>query len=41
MTSPADVIGLVAADQKIHAIRRYRELTGAGLREAKAVIDSL
>jgi ribosomal protein L7/L12 len=38
---PADVIGLVAADQKIHAIRRYRELTGAGLREAKAVIDSL
>ena len=38
---PADVIGLVAAGQKIHAVRRYRELTGVGLREAKAVIGSL
>jgi ribosomal protein L7/L12 len=38
---PADVIGLIAADKKIRAIKRYRELTGAGLREAKAVIDSL
>jgi ribosomal protein L7/L12 len=38
---PADVIGLVAADKKIHAIKRYRELTGADLREAKAVIDGL
>jgi hypothetical protein len=38
---PADVIGLVAAGQKIHAIKRYRELTGASLREAKAVIDGL
>ncbi len=38
---PADIIGLVAASEKIHAIKRYRELTGAGLREAKAVIDSL
>lgn len=38
---PADVIGLVAADRKIQAIKRYRELTGTGLREAKAVIDSL
>jgi ribosomal protein L7/L12 len=38
---PADVIGLAAADKKIHAIKRYRELTGADLREAKAVIDDL
>lgn len=38
---PADVIGLVAAGKKIQAIKRYRELTGASLREAKAVIDSL
>src|SRR5690242_7084458 len=36
-----DVIGLVAADKKIHAIKRYRELTGVDLREAKAVIDGL
>lgn len=33
--------GLVAADKKIHAIKRYRELTGVRLREAKAVIDGL
>jgi len=38
---PADIIGLVAADKKIQAIKRYRELTHAGLREAKDVIDSL
>jgi hypothetical protein len=37
---PADIIELIAADKKIQAIVRYRELTGAGLREAKAVIDS-
>jgi hypothetical protein len=37
---PADVIELIAAGKKIRAIKRYRELTGAGLREAKAVIDS-
>jgi ribosomal protein L7/L12 len=38
---PAGVIGLVAAGRKIQAIRRYRDLTGMGLREAKDVIDSL
>ena len=27
--------------KKIQAIKRYRELTGTSLREAKAVIDSL
>jgi hypothetical protein len=38
---PADVMELLAADERIRAIKRYRELTGVGLREAKAVIDSL
>jgi ribosomal protein L7/L12 len=38
---PADVIGLVAAGQKIRAIKRYRELTGVGLKEAKVIIDGL
>ena len=38
---PADIIELVAAEKKIQAIKRYRELAGVGLREAKAVIDSL
>jgi ribosomal protein L7/L12 len=38
---PADIIELVAAGKKIHAIKRYRELTGASLREAGTVIDSL
>jgi ribosomal protein L7/L12 len=38
---PADVISLVVAGEKIRAIRRYRELTGTGLREAKAIIDTL
>jgi ribosomal protein L7/L12 len=38
---PADVIGLFAAGKKIQAIKRYREPTGADLREAKAVIDGL
>jgi len=38
---PADVIGLVVAGQKIRAIRRYRELTGVELKEAKGIIDGL
>ena len=38
---PADVIGLVAAGQKIRAIKRYRELTGVELKEAKGIIDRL
>jgi ribosomal protein L7/L12 len=32
--------GYVAQDMKIHAIKRYRELTGAGLKEAKDTIDT-
>lgn len=38
---PADVIALITAGKKIHAIKRYRELTGVTLQEAKAAIDSL
>lgn len=32
---------LLAAGKKIHAIKRYRELTGAGLKEAKDAVDAL
>ncbi|KKC02144.1 ribosomal protein L7/L12 [Mycobacterium nebraskense] len=38
---PAEVVGLARSGNKIAAIKRYRELTGAGLREAKEVVDSL
>jgi ribosomal protein L7/L12 len=38
---PADVIGMVAVGQKIRAIKRYRELTGVELKEAKAIIEGL
>jgi len=38
---PADVIALVAVGKKIEAIKLYRRITGAGLREAKDLIDSL
>ena len=38
---PADVIRLVLGGKKIYAVKRYRELTGAGIREAGAVIDGL
>jgi ribosomal protein L7/L12 len=38
---PADVIRLVVAGQKIRAIKRYRELTGVELKEAKGIIDRL
>jgi ribosomal protein L7/L12 len=38
---PAEVVSLVRAGNAIAAIKLYREMTGAGLREAKEVIDSL
>lgn len=38
---PAEVVGLARAGNKIAAIKLFRELTGAGLREAKDVVDSL
>ena len=38
---PAEVVALARAGNAIAAIKLYRELTGAGLREAKGVVDSL
>jgi ribosomal protein L7/L12 len=38
---PANVIDLLVAGKKIQASRRYRELTGTSLQEAKALIDTL
>lgn len=35
----ADVDALIRADRKIEAVKRYRELTGDGLVEAKAAVD--
>ncbi|HUT11050.1 MAG TPA: ribosomal protein L7/L12 [Thermoguttaceae bacterium] len=37
----AELQALVAAGRKIEAIKRYRELTGAGLAEAKNAVESL
>ena len=38
---PAEVVSLARGGQAIAAIKLYRQLTGAGLREAKEVVDSL
>jgi ribosomal protein L7/L12 len=38
---PSEVVALARAGNAIAAIKLYRELTGAGLREAKDVVDSL
>ena len=38
---PADVVALAQSGKKIEAIKRYRELTGVGLREAKDVVDGI
>lgn len=35
----ADVDALIRADRKVEAIKRYREITGDGLVEAKAAVD--
>ncbi|MEM9378928.1 MAG: hypothetical protein AAGB93_03185 [Planctomycetota bacterium] len=37
---PADVVDALRRGRKIEAIKHYRRATGAGLREAKQVIDS-
>ncbi len=34
-----EVVALLRAGREINAIKRHRELTGAGLREAKELID--
>ncbi|MFG3618232.1 ribosomal protein L7/L12 [Nocardia sp. NPDC047654] len=36
----AEIDGLLAQGKKIHAIKRYRELTGCGLKEAKDAVES-
>ncbi|ORW18715.1 ribosomal protein L7/L12 [Mycobacterium palustre] len=38
---PAEVVALARAGNAIAAIKLFREMTGAGLREAKEVVDSL
>lgn len=38
---PPDVVALAAAGRRLEAIRRYRELTGASLTHATAVVGSL
>jgi ribosomal protein L7/L12 len=38
---PGDVLELALAGRKIEAIRRYRQLTGARLADAKAAVDSI
>jgi ribosomal protein L7/L12 len=37
---PAEVVALARAGNAIAGIKLFRELTGAGLREAKEVVDS-
>ena len=36
-----EVLALLEAGEKIPAIKRYREVTGAGLREAKDAVDEI
>jgi ribosomal protein L7/L12 len=38
---PPAVLELVDAGKRVQAIKLYRELTGLGLAEAKAVVDKL
>ena len=38
---PDDVVALARGGKKIEAIKRYRELTGVDLREAKDAVDRL
>ncbi|WP_040775691.1 ribosomal protein bL12 [Nocardia pneumoniae] len=35
----AEIDALLAQGKKIHAIKRYRELTGSGLKEAKDAVE--
>jgi ribosomal protein L7/L12 len=37
---PAEVVELLRHGKKLQAIKRLRELTGVGLAEAKAAVDS-
>ena len=37
----AELLALVNDGKKIHAIKRYRDLTGVGLKEAHDAVDEL
>jgi ribosomal protein L7/L12 len=37
----AEVLALINDGKKIHAIKRYRELTGVGLAEARDAVEAL
>ena len=39
--APADVVELARAGDRMGAIKRYRELTGADMAEASAVVEQL
>ncbi|HVY96675.1 MAG TPA: hypothetical protein VHA54_06915 [Solirubrobacterales bacterium] len=39
--APAEVVELVQAGDRVGAIRKYRELTGCGMDEAKEVVAGL
>jgi ribosomal protein L7/L12 len=36
-----EVIALIQQNREIEAVKRYRELTGTGLREAKEAVDRI
>ncbi len=36
-----EILNLLAEDRKIEAIKRYREMTGAGLADAKAAVERI
>ena len=40
-SAPPEVVELAHAGDRMGAIRRYRELTGAGLEEAGALVETL
>ncbi|HYI18937.1 MAG TPA: 50S ribosomal protein L7/L12 [Solirubrobacteraceae bacterium] len=40
-SADAELLALVDDGKKIHAIKRYRELTGVGLKEASDAVDEL
>jgi ribosomal protein L7/L12 len=39
--APQEVIELAQGGNKVAAVKRYRELTGVGLKEAKDAVDAL
>ena len=39
--TPPEVIELVQSGNRVAAVKRYRDLTGVGLQEAKEAVDAL